>query len=296
MSLVPSLLQAIVSLDGEACVIHVGDKPYVVAPSGQVDLATRGLTFEAVNGILEQLLPVETLNALDEFGAIQYELPARPEFRHERFTVVAARGGEDVWVEIRRKRAPDEDRVPIETFATPEPIAAHDPESMRQDPGDDLSMPDSADLWPDDGGGAGRGAALRRDGAGAGAGAGIGGRGDPSSCVDRNRSAAAAVAVRRAAVRAGDAGSCDEQGADRAGCAACGAAAAVDYAPPPVQYAPPPVQYTPPPVQHAAAARRRRTRRRRCTRRPCSSAPNRRSPRWSCRCRATRFAATRRRS
>src|SRR5450756_103173 len=145
MSLVPSLLQAIVNLDGEACVIHVGDKPYVVAPSGQVDLATRGLTFEAVNGILEQLLPVETLNALDEFGAIQYELPASPEFRHERFTVVAARGGEDVWVEIRRKRAPEEDRVPIETFATPELIAAHDPESMR---GEDLSMPDSADLWP----------------------------------------------------------------------------------------------------------------------------------------------------
>ena len=73
MSLVPSLLQAIVGLDGEACVIHVGEKPYVVAPTGQVDLATRGLTFEAVNGILEQLLPVETQNALDEFGAIQYE-------------------------------------------------------------------------------------------------------------------------------------------------------------------------------------------------------------------------------
>ena len=150
MSLVPSLLQAIVSLDGEACVIHVGDKPYVVAPSGQVDLATRGLTFEAVNGILEQLLPVESLNALDEFGAIQYELPARPEFRHEGFTVVAARGGEDVWLEIRRKRAPDEDRVPMEAFATPEPIAAHDPESMQLPPTEDLAMPNSADLWPDE--------------------------------------------------------------------------------------------------------------------------------------------------
>ena len=77
MSLVPSLLQAIVSLDGEACVIHVGEKPYVVAPSGQVDLATRGLTFEAVNGILEQLLPLETQNALDEFGAIQYETSSK---------------------------------------------------------------------------------------------------------------------------------------------------------------------------------------------------------------------------
>ena len=107
MSLVPSLLQAIVSLDGEACVIHVGEKPYVVAPTGQVDLATRGLTFEAVNGILEQLLPIETQNALDEFGAIQYELPPRPDLPNEHFTVVVARGGDDVWVEIRRRRTPD---------------------------------------------------------------------------------------------------------------------------------------------------------------------------------------------
>src|SRR5947208_249480 len=60
MSLVPSLLQAVIGLDGEALVIHVGEKPYVVAPSGQVELATRALTFEAVTGILEQMLPVES--------------------------------------------------------------------------------------------------------------------------------------------------------------------------------------------------------------------------------------------
>ena len=48
MSLVPSLLQAIVTTDGEALVLHVGEKPYVVTPTGQVDLATRGLTFDAV--------------------------------------------------------------------------------------------------------------------------------------------------------------------------------------------------------------------------------------------------------
>src|SRR5438477_111783 len=128
MNLVPSLLQAIVGLDGEACVIHVGEKPYVVAPSGQVDLATRGLTFEAVNGILEQLLPVETQNALDEFGAIQYELPPQPDLHNERFTVVVARGGDDIWVEIRRRRVADEDRVPLEAFMTPSAVPPHDPE------------------------------------------------------------------------------------------------------------------------------------------------------------------------
>ena len=59
VSLVPSLLQAIVHIDGEALVMHAGDKPYVVAPTGQVELASRGLTLDAVNGIVAQLLPVE---------------------------------------------------------------------------------------------------------------------------------------------------------------------------------------------------------------------------------------------
>ena len=35
MSLVPSLLQAIVQVDGEALVMHAGDKPYVVTPTGR---------------------------------------------------------------------------------------------------------------------------------------------------------------------------------------------------------------------------------------------------------------------
>src|SRR5215831_6329505 len=122
MSLVPSLLQAIVKVDGEAMVMHAGDKPYVVSPTGQIELASRGLTLDAVNGIVGQLLPTEIQNALDEFGAIQYELASLSEFTGEHFTVVAARGGDDVWVEIRRRRAADDDRVPDEFFA-PSPLA-----------------------------------------------------------------------------------------------------------------------------------------------------------------------------
>src|SRR5882672_4011065 len=127
MSLVLSLLQAIVKVDGDAMVIHAGDKPYVVSPTGQVELASRGLTLEAVNGIVGQLLPIELQNALDEFGAVQYELPPAPEFPGEHFTVVAARGGDDVWVEMRRRRVVDDDRVPEEFFgsasASPAPQA-----------------------------------------------------------------------------------------------------------------------------------------------------------------------------
>jgi twitching motility protein PilT len=122
MSLVPSLLQAIVGVDGEALVMHAGDKPYVVAPSGQIELASRGLTLEAVNGIVSQLLPADALKILEEFGAIQQELAAQAEFPGESFTVVAARGGDDVWVEIRRRKISDDDGVPDEFFA---PAPAH---------------------------------------------------------------------------------------------------------------------------------------------------------------------------
>jgi twitching motility protein PilT len=104
MSLVPSLLRAIVTIDGEALVLHVGDKPYVLSPSGQVDLAPRGLTYEAVAGVIAQLFPEDAQKALHEIGAAEHELTGLDEFPGEQFNVVAARGGDDVWVEIRRRR------------------------------------------------------------------------------------------------------------------------------------------------------------------------------------------------
>ena len=127
MSLVPSLLQAIVHVDGEALVMHAGDKPYVVSPTGQVDLASRGLALDAVNGIVSQLLPIEAQRSLDEFGAVQHELAPIAEFPGEQFTVVAARGGDDLWVEIRRRRIADDDRIPEEFFPPPDVAAAAQP-------------------------------------------------------------------------------------------------------------------------------------------------------------------------
>jgi twitching motility protein PilT len=129
MSLVPSLLQAIVRVDGDALVMHAGDKPYVVTPTGQVDLASRGLNLDAVNGIVNELLPPELQHALEEFGAVQYELPPAPEFPGEHFTVVVARGGDDVWTEVRRRRVPDDDRVPDDMFGP----SASPPESEDGD-------------------------------------------------------------------------------------------------------------------------------------------------------------------
>src|SRR5262245_6792534 len=102
MTLVPSLLQAIVLMDGEALVLHVGDKPYVVAESGQVSLANAPLTHEAISAVIDELLPPDSRRLFDEVGATQCVVPESAALPGECFSVVAARGGDDLWVEIRR--------------------------------------------------------------------------------------------------------------------------------------------------------------------------------------------------
>ena len=116
MSLVTSLLTAIVRADGDALVLHAGERPYVVAPTGQSELASRALTLDAMRGMLKELLPADAQHTLVDIGAVQQEL-APPSFaRAERFTVIAARGGDDIWIEIRRHRAP---KVPKVVVAAP---------------------------------------------------------------------------------------------------------------------------------------------------------------------------------
>ncbi|MET0213203.1 MAG: hypothetical protein ABW292_09385, partial [Vicinamibacterales bacterium] len=126
MKLLDSLLDAIVRLEGDALVMHVGEKPYVVTASssmnayrgplawGQVELSSRVLTFDAVSSMLGQILPADQQEALTEFGAIEHEIPS-PAGIADRFTVVAARGGEDVWLEVRRR-----------VFEIPQPVALAD--------------------------------------------------------------------------------------------------------------------------------------------------------------------------
>jgi twitching motility protein PilT len=72
--LVTSLLTAIGRADGDALVLHAGERPYVVAPAGHLELASRALTLEAVKGMLNELLPTEARQSLDDIGAVEYDL------------------------------------------------------------------------------------------------------------------------------------------------------------------------------------------------------------------------------
>ena len=94
MPLVTSLLTAIVRANGDALVLHAGERPYVVAPAGQLELASRALTLDAVKGMLNELLPVDARHTLGEIGAVQRDLGSPAFAAGDSFSVVAARGGD----------------------------------------------------------------------------------------------------------------------------------------------------------------------------------------------------------
>jgi twitching motility protein PilT len=140
VSLVESLLGAIIRLDGDSLVLHTGEKPYVVTSSsamnafrgpvawGQVELSTRLLSSDAVTSMLQQLLTGEQLRVLEELGAVENEIPERED--RPAFRVIAARGGDDIWVEIRPVRPPAEVAEP----APPPPAEATVPPVIETPP------------------------------------------------------------------------------------------------------------------------------------------------------------------
>jgi len=133
VSVVVSLLRAIDRADGDALVMHVGEKPYVVTASGHAELAANALTVPAMTGMLDQLLPAESRKALNELGAVEYHLPPDPASPQVRYSVVAARGGNDIWIEVRRRKVVEEP-VPV---AVPQhmhaAVAVEEPPSAAAD-------------------------------------------------------------------------------------------------------------------------------------------------------------------
>ncbi len=92
--------------------MHVGEKPYVVTASGHAELAANALTVPAMTGMLDQLLPADSRKALNELGAVEYHLPPDAAQPTIRYSVVAARGGNDIWIEVRRRKIVEEP-VPV---------------------------------------------------------------------------------------------------------------------------------------------------------------------------------------
>jgi twitching motility protein PilT len=89
--------------------MHVGERPFVLSPSGPSNFSERLLTVEAMGNVLTDLLSAEDQRVLQEVGAVEKELTT-PEAPGDRFTLVAARGGDDIWIELRRQRGSTQSR------------------------------------------------------------------------------------------------------------------------------------------------------------------------------------------
>src|SRR6187399_1817132 len=96
--------------------MHVGERPYVVVGMQTINISTHGLTLDAMTGMLSQLLTPEAHAQLEEFGAVEHQVS---EQGNDRFTVVAARGGDDIWIEIRRRQQPVAAVAPSEAAPAP---------------------------------------------------------------------------------------------------------------------------------------------------------------------------------
>ena len=115
-----------VRANGDALVMHVGEKPIVVAQSRSIDLSNHGLNLNAMVGMLAQLLSTDAQASLEEFGAVEHEAAGAST---DHFTVVAARGGDDIWIEIRRRR--EDSASEIESPESPMGPAERSPQELE---------------------------------------------------------------------------------------------------------------------------------------------------------------------
>ena len=88
MALTDSLLSAIVRADGDALVMHVGERPYVVVGTQTINISTHGLNLEVMTGMLTQLLTAEARRPILFRGVKLYDAAGR-RFLDDQNVVVA---------------------------------------------------------------------------------------------------------------------------------------------------------------------------------------------------------------
>jgi twitching motility protein PilT len=134
VSPIESLVAAVLKANGDGLVMHVGERPYVLAPNGSADLSERPLTVEAMKGVLGDLLSIDDQRILSDVGAVEREILPK-DAPGDKFVLVAARGGDDIWIELRRQRgvirmpqpAPAPVAPPVPDVPPPEPVVQPQP-------------------------------------------------------------------------------------------------------------------------------------------------------------------------
>ena len=135
------LFRALVEADGDAAVMHAGERPYLVAPTGAIELADCRLTAMCLESLIDQFLSAAAKRTLSASGLAHADCALEEDLPLERFTVAAARSLGDLRLELHRLRVPDEDHVPHFTNA------ARAGRTHKQY--DDLTLPSADELWPE---------------------------------------------------------------------------------------------------------------------------------------------------
>jgi twitching motility protein PilT len=142
VSPIESLIAAVLKVNGDGLVMHVGERPYVLAPGGTSNLSDRTLTVDAMKGVLNDLLSAADQETLEDIGAVERELTSK-DAPGDKFLLVAARGGDDIWIELRRQRAVARPAKPAEApAAQPEPAPAGETAAPAR------SRPSASDAQP----------------------------------------------------------------------------------------------------------------------------------------------------
>jgi len=123
VSPIESLVAAVLKVNGDGLVMHVGERPYVLAPSGTSNLSERTLTVDAMKGVLNDLLSPADQETLEDIGAVEREVTSA-DAPGDKFLLVAARGGDDIWIELRRQRAVTRPATPADAVPPHQPAQA----------------------------------------------------------------------------------------------------------------------------------------------------------------------------
>lgn len=103
MQLIDSLIAAVLKANADGLVMHVGERPYVLTPAGPANVSDRPMGVEAMNNVLADLLSVEDGLTLREMGSVEKDISVESA-PGEKFRLIAAQGGGDIWIEFRRHR------------------------------------------------------------------------------------------------------------------------------------------------------------------------------------------------
>ncbi len=102
------LFQALVEMDGDAAILHAGERPYIVAPTGAIELSEARLTAGCIESLIGQCLPLPAQQTFGMTGRAYVDHVVIDAMPLDRFSLTAIRSHGDLRLDLHRLRESDE--------------------------------------------------------------------------------------------------------------------------------------------------------------------------------------------